>query len=170
MAPFQRHIRLFRGMVSPCWEDSGDQAMARLPAQADAYRDEDASVAELLQGAGCIDTATRLAIVADGRDLVQRARAAGGRRSPLDAFLQEFGLSNPEGVALMCLAESLLRIPDSETADRLIAEKVRTGDWGRHRGRSESLFVNASVWGMLLTGKVVRLEEGITREPSSWVR
>jgi RHH-type proline utilization regulon transcriptional repressor/proline dehydrogenase/delta 1-pyrroline-5-carboxylate dehydrogenase len=138
--------------------------------QAEACCDEEQAVAELLQSAAGINADTRQAIVADGRDLVQRARAAGGQRKPLDALLQEFGLSNPEGVALMCLAESLLRIPDSETADRLIAEKVRTGDWASHRGRSESLFVNASVWGMLLAGKVVRLEEGITREHSSWLR
>ncbi len=76
----------------------------------------------------------------------------------LDAFLLEFGLSNAEGVALMCLAEALLRVPDALTADRLIAEKIQAGNWNLHRGKSESLFVNASTWGLMLTGRVARLD------------
>ncbi len=76
----------------------------------------------------------------------------------LDAFLLEFGLSNTEGVALMCLAEALLRIPDAATADELIAEKLLQGNWQQHLGHSESLFVNASSWGLLLTGKFIRFE------------
>src|SRR6267154_1526261 len=79
--------------------------------------------------------------------LVEGARSRRAERPFLDAFLQEFGLSNQEGIALMCIAEALLRIPDDATADRLIAEQLATGDWSSHAGQSESLFVNASTWG-----------------------
>ena len=104
-------------------------------------RDETASVAAL--GAP-LDAAQRAAALEFGRALVRGARARADERPYLDAFLAEFGLSNPEGIALMCLAEALLRIPDDDTADRLIAEKLATGDWQAHQGRSDSLFVNAS--------------------------
>ena len=77
----------------------------------------------------------------------------------LDAFLQEYELSNQEGVVLMCLAEALLRIPDAVTADRLIRDKIGDADWAAHLGQSDSLFVNASTWALMLTGRVVRLDE-----------
>jgi RHH-type proline utilization regulon transcriptional repressor/proline dehydrogenase/delta 1-pyrroline-5-carboxylate dehydrogenase len=70
----------------------------------------------------------------------------------------------------MCLAEALLRVPDERTADRLIAEKIQSGDWGSHKGRSASRFVNASVWGLMLTGKIVRLDEEITDRTASWMQ
>ncbi len=79
--------------------------------------------------------------------------------SPLDAFLREYDLSSHEGVVLMCLAEALLRIPDAATADRLIRDQLPRGDWEKHLGRSASFFVNASTFGLLLTGRVVALEE-----------
>jgi RHH-type proline utilization regulon transcriptional repressor/proline dehydrogenase/delta 1-pyrroline-5-carboxylate dehydrogenase len=91
----------------------------------------------------------RAAVLEQTRSLVSRCREHASEAGTLDAFLQEFGLSNPEGVALMCLAEALLRVPDSETADRLIAEKIRAGDWQSHLGQSDSLFVNGSVWGLM---------------------
>lgn len=102
--------------------------------------------------------------------LVQRCRQKSHKAGTLDAFLQEFGLSNNEGIALMCLAEALLRVPDEVTANRLIAEKIHSGDWSAHKGRSASRFVNASVWGLMLTGRVVRLEKGITEDTASWMR
>src|SRR3954470_8670394 len=79
--------------------------------------------------------------------LVQAVRAARGRGGALDAFLREYSLASREGVILMCLAEALLRIPDGETADRLIADKIPSGAWDEHLGDSESLLVNASTWG-----------------------
>ena len=103
-------------------------------------------------------------------DLVEHCRRKSHKAGTLDAFLQEFGLSNKEGIALMCLAEALLRVPDEETADRLIAEKIQSGDWGAHKGKSWSRFVNASVWGLMLTGRVVRLDDDITDQTSSWMR
>lgn len=89
--------------------------------------------------------------LATANSLVAGARARRDERPFLDAFLQEFGLSNQEGIALMCIAEALLRIPDDDTADRLIAEHLSTGNWSSHAGRTESLFVNASTWALILT-------------------
>ncbi|HEY4073707.1 MAG TPA: trifunctional transcriptional regulator/proline dehydrogenase/L-glutamate gamma-semialdehyde dehydrogenase [Herbaspirillum sp.] len=89
------------------------------------------------------------------RRLVLAARAKRGNSPGVDALMQEFSLSSEEGVALMCLAEALLRIPDHQTADRLIADKISKGDWRSHLGESPSLFVNAATWGLLVTGKLV---------------
>ena len=102
--------------------------------------------------------------------LVEGARARRAERPFLDAFLQEFGLSNQEGIALMCIAEALLRIPDDVTADRLIAEKLQSGDWSAHAGRSESLFVNASTWGLMLTGGILDLDPSIKTDAAGWMR
>ncbi|MCB2003432.1 MAG: proline dehydrogenase family protein, partial [Rhodoferax sp.] len=84
----------------------------------------------------------------------ERARAS-GRAGLVQGLLQEFALSSQEGVALMCLAEALLRIPDAATRDALIRDKIGDGDWQSHLGQSASLFVNAASWGLLLTGKLV---------------
>jgi RHH-type transcriptional regulator, proline utilization regulon repressor / proline dehydrogenase / delta 1-pyrroline-5-carboxylate dehydrogenase len=99
------------------------------------------------------------------RRIVVAARANTAKLAGIDAFMKEYGLSSEEGVILMCLAESLLRIPDAETADQLIAEKIADGQWDRHRGHSDSLWVNASTWGLILTGKVVRLREAKGANP-----
>ena len=99
--------------------------------------------------------------------LVEGARARRDERPFLDAFLQEFGLSNQEGIALMCIAEALLRIPDDATADRLIAEQLATGDWSAHAGKSESLFVNASTWGLMLTGGMLELDPAIKTDAAA---
>jgi RHH-type proline utilization regulon transcriptional repressor/proline dehydrogenase/delta 1-pyrroline-5-carboxylate dehydrogenase len=89
------------------------------------------------------------------RRLVTSVREKRTRASGVDALMHEFSLSSEEGVALMCLAEALLRIPDSATADRLIADKISKGDWRKHLGESPSMFVNAATWGLLVTGKLV---------------
>jgi RHH-type proline utilization regulon transcriptional repressor/proline dehydrogenase/delta 1-pyrroline-5-carboxylate dehydrogenase len=89
------------------------------------------------------------------RRLVLSMRRQRIHASGVNALMQEFSLSSQEGVALMCIAEALLRIPDRETADRLIADKIGKGDWQRHLGESPSLFVNAATWGLLMTGKLV---------------
>jgi RHH-type transcriptional regulator, proline utilization regulon repressor / proline dehydrogenase / delta 1-pyrroline-5-carboxylate dehydrogenase len=108
--------------------------------------------------------------VASAMSMVEGARARRDERPFLDAFLQEFGLSNQEGIALMCIAEALLRIPDDVTADRLIAEKLATGDWSSHAGQSESLFVNASTWGLMLTGGILELDTSIKTDAGGWLR
>jgi len=93
---------------------------------------------------------------------VRRVRALRDQESPLDAFMREYDLSSEEGVLLMCLAEALLRIPDDATAEKLIADKLGEAEWDRHLGRSDSLFVNASTWGLMLTGRIVRLSPATT--------
>jgi RHH-type proline utilization regulon transcriptional repressor/proline dehydrogenase/delta 1-pyrroline-5-carboxylate dehydrogenase len=92
-------------------------------------------------------------------DLVRRIRLARDKRSAVDAFTQEYALSSEEGVVLMCLAESLLRVPDAPTVDKLIRDKIGGSDWGSHLNRSKSLFINASTWALMLSGRVVTLDE-----------
>lgn len=89
------------------------------------------------------------------RNLVVNIRKEQSGSGGVDALLNEFSLSTDEGVVLMCLAEALLRVPDKYTADNLIRDKLADGDWSSHIGNSDSLFVNASSWGLLLTGKLV---------------
>src|SRR5579863_669231 len=126
----------------------------------DAHRlDESAADARILAAAN-IPAAALDRIAATARRLVIAVRGERLGKGGLDAFLQEYALSSPEGVALMCLAEALLRIPDAETVDRLIRDKIApetdTVDWQRHLGHSGSLFVNASTWALMLTGRLLR--------------
>lgn len=99
------------------------------------------------------------------RKLVEAVRLSRATHGGIDAFMHEYGLSSEEGVILMCLAEALLRIPDAETADRFIAEKIAGGQWERHRGHSDSLLVNASTWGLMLTGRLVKLRDSRGANP-----
>jgi RHH-type proline utilization regulon transcriptional repressor/proline dehydrogenase/delta 1-pyrroline-5-carboxylate dehydrogenase len=93
-------------------------------------------------------------ILETARRLVTALRA-GQRGSGVEGLVQEYSLSSQEGVALMCLAEALLRIPDDATRDALIRDKIAEGDWGGHLGNGRSLFVNAATWGLIVTGKLV---------------
>ncbi len=123
-----------------------------------AYRaDETACVALLLEQAA-MDDGQRERVRARAHGLAQRVRAARGDRLGIEAFLHEYRLSTPEGVMLMCLAEALLRIPDADTADRLIRDKLGGGDWAGHLGHSGSLLVNASTWGLMLTGRFSQID------------
>ncbi|MBE0051049.1 trifunctional transcriptional regulator/proline dehydrogenase/L-glutamate gamma-semialdehyde dehydrogenase [Citrobacter freundii] len=88
-------------------------------------------------------------------DKLRNQKTASGRAGMVQGLLQEFSLSSQEGVALMCLAEALLRIPDKATRDALIRDKISNGNWQSHIGRSPSLFVNAATWGLLFTGRLV---------------
>ena len=134
--------------------------------------DESHAVRNLVReaGRGPLNRAGRREALERARALVERCRAAGHRAGTLDAFLAEFGLSNDEGVTLMCLAEALLRVPDERTADALIAEKVRAGEWSAHLGESPSLFVNVSVWGLMLTGHLVTPPTDAEANPQAWLR
>ncbi len=133
------------------------------------HQEEHQAVTQLLHS-NPLSGASREAILQDARNLVTQCRADKSSSGILDAFLLEFGLSNAEGVALMCLAEALLRVPDRLTADRLIAEKIKAGNWNSHRNKSKSLFVNASTWGLMLTGQLVSLDAEITENTDNWVR
>ncbi|MDM7255224.1 MAG: bifunctional proline dehydrogenase/L-glutamate gamma-semialdehyde dehydrogenase PutA [Paracoccus sp. (in: a-proteobacteria)] len=123
-----------------------------------SLRDETALVRALVAQAA-LDAESRARITSRAADLVRQIRS-GDKPGLMEVFLAEYGLSTDEGVALMCLAEALLRVPDAETMDALIEDKIAPSDWGRHLGRSASSLVNASTWALMLTGKV--LEE---REP-----
>ena len=114
--------------------------------------------------------ADREAIRRDAGSLVAAARSRRAGKSGIESFLQQYGLASQEGVVLMCLAEALLRIPDADTADRLIADKIAIGQWSDYLGEADSLFVNASTWGLMLTGKLVRDSEIEIRDPATFLR
>jgi RHH-type proline utilization regulon transcriptional repressor/proline dehydrogenase/delta 1-pyrroline-5-carboxylate dehydrogenase len=126
--------------------------------------DEERIVRELADRARFSD-AQREAVTERARKLVQNVRASQVKRSGLDAFLRRYDLSSQEGVILMCLAEALLRVPDDATADKLIADKIAAGDWAAHLDDAESLFVNASTWGLMLTGHIVRPSDKDLHDP-----
>ena len=117
-----------------------------------------------------LDIEAQKAIDSRAVELVRHARAATPRKGLMETFLEEFGLSNNEGLALMCLAESLLRVPDARTADKLIAEKISSGEWTSHMGQSDSWLVNASTLGLMLTGRVVKMDPQIEKDPSSFMK
>ncbi|MBJ6371404.1 bifunctional proline dehydrogenase/L-glutamate gamma-semialdehyde dehydrogenase PutA [Sedimentitalea arenosa] len=114
----------------------------------------EAAVIETLIAQADLSAADRAAICAAGADLVRSIR---GSAAPglMEVFLAEYGLSTDEGIALMCLAEALLRVPDADTIDALIEDKIAPSDWGKHLGHSASSLVNASTWALMLTGKVL---------------
>ncbi|RMD92526.1 MAG: bifunctional proline dehydrogenase/L-glutamate gamma-semialdehyde dehydrogenase, partial [Alphaproteobacteria bacterium] len=123
------------------------------------YRDEGDLIAELAAEAA-IAPETRTAATARAVDWVKAIRAS-SQPGLMEVFLAEYGLSTDEGVALMCLAEALLRVPDAETIDALIEDKIAPSQWARHLGRSSSPLVNASTWALMLTGKVLQEGEGV---------
>jgi RHH-type proline utilization regulon transcriptional repressor/proline dehydrogenase/delta 1-pyrroline-5-carboxylate dehydrogenase len=133
------------------------------------HADEDKMVAGLLEDFP-MSQSKRDEIVEIAHAIVTKSREMGTQRGTLDAFMQEFGLSNQEGVALMCLAEALLRIPNAETQDALIEEKIASGNWASHRGSSEDLFVNAGIWALMLTGGVIKLDKNVTRDAAGWTK
>ena len=128
---------------------------------AQAYRADESDCVEALLAQAALGPAADRRIAERARKLVVAVREGRQGAGGIDAFLQEYELSSQEGVVLMCLAEALLRIPDGETADRLIRDKLGDADWEKHLGHSDSLFVNASTWGLMLTGRVVRLDPGL---------
>ncbi len=134
---------------------AGDRLRAAIGA---AHRADEAACVKALLRQADLGAAANARIARAARKLVSGVRKRRAGAGGIDAFLHEYGLSNREGIVLMCLAEALLRIPDAETANRLIRDKIGPADWERHLGRSESLLVNASTWGLMLTGRVVRLE------------
>lgn len=133
------------------------------------FADEAASVRALL-AATPLSAAARDAVVADAARLVEGARASARKQGVVESFLKEFSLGTREGLALMCLAEALLRTPDAETRDRLIAEKITMADWASHLGKSDSLFVNASTWGLMLTGKLVDVEDEARADAGGYLK
>src|SRR5215218_4874364 len=133
------------------------------------YRDERQAVGDLLSNAP-LTPEDRAAVRAEAEALVRTARRAVRRQGVVESFLQEFSLGTREGLALMCLAEALLRTPDEETRDRLIAEKIASADWASHAGRSDSMLVNASTWSLMLTGKLIDPDEEARADLGGFIR
>src|SRR5271163_4383783 len=106
-----------------------------------------------------LDAQSRADIKASATRLVTEVRARPVHGIGIETLLQEYQLNTAEGIALMCLAEALLRIPDAETANRLIRDKLTGADWERHVGGSASVLVNAATWGLALTGRLLRDED-----------
>ncbi|MFM1783075.1 MAG: hypothetical protein RIS14_828, partial [Pseudomonadota bacterium] len=138
-------------IISPELPVRRPELMQRISA---AYlRDEGEHIAELLAAA----PASGPAVQAKAVGLVERTRLRAADPAMVEAFMREYDLSSEEGVLLMCVAEALLRIPDQGTADKLIRDKLGDADWDSHVGQSTSLLVNASTWGLMLTGRLVNL-------------
>ena len=121
----------------------------------DFYCEDENKVLEVLIPLAETGVKVRSRIWENARQLIVKIRQDQAGKGGVDALLQEFSISSEEGVVLMCLAEALLRVPDKPTSDELIRDKLSGGDWVSHIGQSDSMFVNASSWGLLLTGKLV---------------
>ncbi|HET6906615.1 MAG TPA: bifunctional proline dehydrogenase/L-glutamate gamma-semialdehyde dehydrogenase PutA [Rhodanobacteraceae bacterium] len=144
-----------------------DILSSELPPAADPLRaritdawsmDETRAVSALLEQAELPGAQSEL-VLAQAAELVARVRAKAADQSAVESFMRQYDLSSEEGVLLMCVAEALLRIPERLTTDTLIRDKLGEADWKKHLGTSDSLFVNASTWGLMLTGRLVNLAE-----------
>lgn len=107
------------------------------------------------------------AITRDTQRLVSKIRERHDNGDTIQAFLQQYSLDTQEGIILMCLAEALLRIPDADTAESLIRDKLSGADWAKHFRKSESALVNASTWGLMLTGKVITMDKRLDGSPAN---
>ncbi|RUL73690.1 bifunctional proline dehydrogenase/L-glutamate gamma-semialdehyde dehydrogenase PutA [Dyella choica] len=145
-----------QSILTPELPTSVEPARARITAA--WLRDETEAVNDLLAQATLPPT-EREKVIDLAADLVSRVRLRAKDQSAVESFMRQYDLSSEEGVLLMCVAEALLRIPDKATADKLIRDKLGDANWKKHLGQSESLFVNASTWGLMLTGKLVNLAE-----------
>jgi len=124
-----------------------------------AYRMDELSLITQLGEKAELSTQQMTAIKNTATRLVEAVRRERKKSTGIDSFLTEYALSSDEGIALMCLAEALLRVPDNATIDNLIKDKLAGGDWKSHRGQSDSFFVNATTWALMLTGKVLTPEK-----------
>ena len=126
----------------------------------EAHRRHETEAVAVILAAAEMSPAARERVVQIAVRLVAAVRAKGVDRGGIDAFIHEYALSSREGVALMCLAEALLRIPDTGTIDRLIRERLASADWESHLGHSGSVFINASTWALMLTGRLLGDDDG----------
>ena len=148
------------------WNDELDTLFARV---SDHYSvDENTYVAELAAVLRSDDEDFKR-IAAQTAELVRDVRDMDTAVDSIDELLQEYSLDTHEGLMLMCLAEAMLRIPDKATADALIEDKLGPADWKAHVGQSESWFVNASTWGLLMTGRVLQLDHPREGKPANFI-
>ena len=127
------------------------------------YAANEAVALRPLLAAATLPEAEKEQVLRCAGDLVSRVRAKAAQQSVVESFMREYDLSSEEGVLLMCVAEALLRIPDADTADRLIRDKLGDAAWNTHLGKSSSMFVNAGTWGLMLTGRLISLGEETQR-------
>ncbi len=132
---------------------------SRIPYINDNYLADEQELVRALAEQADPGESARQKIMNTAAQLVRAVRKNTKNDGGIEAFLKTYDLSSDEGVLLMCIAEALLRIPDADTADRLIADKITAANWKDHVGTSDSLFVNASTWGLMLTGKILTLDE-----------
>ncbi len=132
-------------------------AMARFPDLGPGWSQSEQDALAACLAIAMPDKDAAAAIGHAAAQLVKHVRVRSENQSAVESFMRQYDLSSEEGVLLMCVAEALLRIPDTVTADRLIQDKLGDADWEKHLGKSDSLFVNASTWGLMLTGRLVRL-------------
>ncbi|MDQ0314100.1 bifunctional proline dehydrogenase/L-glutamate gamma-semialdehyde dehydrogenase PutA [Amorphus orientalis] len=130
----------------------------------DDIRADEATVARRLIDAATVPAEQADRIAEQARNLVRGVRSGRVGRGGIDAFMHEYELSSKEGVVLMCLAEAMLRVPDAHTVDKLIDDKIGGAEWDSHLWKSDSFFVNASTWGLMLTGRVTRLDDNEGRD------
>ena len=148
-------LRSDQMLAASTWQQSPEALFARV---SDHYLvDESAYVSELVGLLNAEDKDAKR-IGDKTAELVREIRTMDTAVDSIDELLQQYSLDTQEGVLLMCLAEALLRIPDKETADALIEDKLGVADWKSHLGQSESWFVNASTWGLLMTGNVIKMD------------
>ncbi|WP_245593728.1 bifunctional proline dehydrogenase/L-glutamate gamma-semialdehyde dehydrogenase PutA [Arenimonas malthae] len=147
-------------ILSPELPGAPSELRARVTAA--FHRDEAEHLAELLDQAR-LPADEQAKVQATAVALVGRTRIRAADPGMVEAFMRQYDLSSEEGVLLMCVAEALLRIPDRATADKLIRDKLGDADWDRHMGQSNSVLVNASTWGLMLTGRMVNLAEETRR-------
>lgn len=121
------------------------------------YRQDETQRVESILQEAMLSPAMQSSIAQRASVLVEQVRKSRLKTNSLDAFMFQYDLSSQEGIALMCLAEALLRIPDKETRDKLIRDKLAMGDWAAHLGKSHSLFVNTATWALMLTGKMIEV-------------
>ncbi len=131
---------------------------------------DETKLVHTLVGQAAVDETGQRAIEAVALDLIEAMRRERTNKSGLDAFMQHYDLSSEEGVVLMCLAEALLRIPDADTVDAMIADRLAAADWEQHLGSSDSLFVNASTWGLMLTGRLVDIAPQTAQDSVGFMR
>jgi len=125
----------------------------------DAYRADEKSLVHTLVNEARLTETQVLSIQKRATKLVEQVRQERRQSAGIDSFLSEYTLSSEEGIALMCLAEALLRVPDKETIDKLIKDKLAPVDWKSHQGQSDMFFVNAATWALMLTGKVLNADK-----------
>lgn len=127
-----------------------------------AYRVNESTHVRALLDYAALDAAQKNEIANTAAALVEQVRIERKNSAGVDSFMTEYALSGEEGIALMCLAEALLRVPDNPTIDKLIKDKIVGPDWEGHRGQSSSFFVNATTWALMLTGKILAPEKSET--------